>query len=98
MKTESSEAVLSSHCTMASHIEGTYLYFLRTMHTECLKDSGGSGGGATPGARPPPLAAKFFSISCSFRRKKLNFIPAAPAPRVGAPPRENPGSATERYF
>ena len=37
------------------------------------------------GASPPPLATKFFSISCSFRGENLNFIPAAPAPRVGAP-------------
>ena len=38
------------------------------------------------GRPPPPLAANFFSISCSFQGKKLNFIPAPPSARVGAPP------------
>ena len=41
-------------------------------------------GGALPVRAPLP--AKFFSISCSFQRKKLNFIPAPPTPRVGTPP------------
>ena len=54
--------------------------------------SGGSRG--RPRHASPPPAAKFFSISCSSRRKKLNFIPVPPAPRVDAPPCENPGSAT----
>ena len=44
-----------------------------------------------PPPPPPPVAAKFFSISCSFRGG-LNFIPAPPALRVGAPHYENPGS------
>ena len=50
-------------------------------------NSGGSrGGGKPPVPPPPPPAAKFFSISCNFWRKKFNFIPAPPTPRVGAPP------------
>ena len=43
--------------------------------------------------RAPPLATKFFSISCSFRENLLKSYPGAP-PWGLAPPWENPGSAT----
>ena len=48
--------------------------------------SGGSRGA------PPPLATKFFSISCTFQENLIKLYPGAPL-GVGAP-WENPGSAT----
>ena len=56
--------------------------------------SGGSRG-RRPRRIPPPLAAKLFSISGSCPGHLIKFYLAPPSPRLGAPPCENPGSATE---
>ena len=50
-------------------------------------------GGGVRDARPP-LGVQILSISCSFRE---NLACSRPPWRVHAPPRENPGSATERF-
>ena len=52
---------------------------------------GGSRGGRE-GRTPPPLGVQILSISCSFRE---NLACSRPPWRVHAPPRENPGSATD---
>ena len=51
---------------------------------------GGSRGGRE--GRTPPLGVQILSISCSFRE---NLACSRPPWRVHAPPRENPGSATD---
>ena len=48
-------------------------------------------GGGVRDARPP-LGVQILSISCSFRE---NLACSRPPWRVHAPPRENPGSATD---
>ena len=59
-------------------------------HKKALADLGGG----VRDARPP-LGVQILSISCSFRE---NLACSRPPWRVHAPPRENPGSATEKVI
>ena len=62
-------------------------YIFYNLSTHSLADLGGG----VRDARPP-LGVQILSISCSFRE---NLACSRPPWRVHAPPRENPGSATD---